>query len=201
MPELSAIANVCSTSARCEYRTPFGWPGGAGRVAHRRSGALVGIRTILNWLGADEERFEIEIVAGDRPTRGDDDGARRSGEETPDLLPQRQKAFVDDQQPIFGVVDDIGEFRGAEAKIQRVQDAAHQRDGEVGLEMGAVIPGQRADAIARADAERQQGLREAARTDGEVRVPITVQRPVRLAGYDLAPRGHPFRMTEDGGER
>jgi len=60
------------------------------------------------------------------------------------------------------VIDDVGEFVGVEAEVQGVQDGADQRDAEIGLEMRAVVPGQRRDTVARLDTERLERRREAA---------------------------------------
>ena len=88
------------------------------------------------------------------------------------LLPERQQAFVDEHGAVVGVVDDVGELVGVEAEVEGVEDAAHERDAEVGLEVRAVVPAERGDAIARPDAEIEQGAGEAAGADGEVAVGV-----------------------------
>ena len=54
-----------------------------------------------------------------------------------------------------------------------MEDAAHERDAEVGLEVRAVVPAERGDAVAGADAEAERG-REASGARGEVGVGVAV---------------------------
>src|SRR5207253_1235451 len=68
------------------------------------------------------------------------------------------------------VVDDVGDLVGVEAEVEGMEDPAGERDAEVGLEVGAVVPGERGDAVAGPDAEAGEGLREAARAAREVAV-------------------------------
>ena len=86
----------------------------------------------------------------------------------PHLFPQRQQRFVDEHRAVVGVVDDVGELVGVEAEVERVEDAADERDAEVGLEVRAVVPAERGDAVAGADAEVEQGAGEAPGAAGEV---------------------------------
>ena len=54
---------------------------------------------------------------------------------------------------ILGVVDDVGDLVGEQARIDGVTDRADAGDAVVQLEMAVVVPGERRDALALADAE------------------------------------------------
>ena len=95
-----------------------------------------------------------------------------------DRLEDRQQHIVHDQEAIPGVVDDVGQFVRMEPEVQRVQDAADDRDPEVGLEVHRVVPHQRGDAIAGAEAEVLQAGREGPRPTVEVAVRAPVRRVV-----------------------
>ena len=60
------------------------------------------------------------------------------------------------------MVDDVGELVGVEAEVERVEDAADERNAEVGLEVLAVVPAEGGDAVAGADAEVGQDTGPAA---------------------------------------
>ncbi len=156
----------------------FRFAGGAGRVAHRRRVELVRLRQVHRGRGLREERFVFEIAGGHRFRGADDDHCLDGGDERLQLLPERQKRFVDDHHRIAGVVDDVGELVVVEAEVERVEDAAHERDGEIGLEVCAVVPGESGDAVARSDAEVDQDAREAAGAIGEVAHGVAVNRLV-----------------------
>ena len=66
-----------------------------------------------------------------------------------------------------------------------MQDTANQRDGEVGLEVRAVIPAERRHAVAGNDAEIEQGASEAPGPVREVAHRVAMNRLVREARDDL----------------
>ena len=66
------------------------------------------------------------------------------------------------------VVDDVGDLLGEQADVQRVQHRADAGHGEIQLEVALVVPGERADAVARLDAQRR-----AARARGDRRAVTT----------------------------
>ena len=181
-----------STSARCEYSTPFGIAGRAGRVAHRGGGALVGIGQLARRLPSSRSATRIR---GSR---------RRTGFVAPTTMTigtltlgftcsqSGQQAFVHEDRAILGVVDDVGELVGVEAEVERVEHAAHQRDAEVGLEVRAVVPAERGDAVAGRDAEIEQDPGEAAGAVGEVGAGVAADRLVGECARRFPGGGRPF---------
>src|SRR5207244_10917415 len=105
--------------------------------------------------------FETPFRNGPAAARYDDRGSINT-RPSPDGRPKRQQAFVDDGDPVAGVEDDVGQFVGMEAEIERMEDAAHQRDSEVCLEVLRVVPGQGRDPVAGVGAKRLAGSGEAA---------------------------------------
>src|SRR3989442_54653 len=80
---------------------------------------------------------------------------------------------------------------------------AGERDAEVGLEVRAVVPGERGDAIAGPDAEAGEGLRETAGAAGEVVVRAAFDGFIGGAPHDGARAEELLGAPEDGveGER
>src|SRR5262249_53662133 len=74
-------------------------------------------------------------------------------------------------------------------------------DGEIGLEVRAVVPHQRGDAIAGLNAEGDEGASEAARAVGPVGNRVAVERLVRIARDDLARTEQLFGAAEDRRQR
>ena len=99
---------------------------------------------------------------------------------------------------VLGVVDDVGELVGVEAEVERVEHAAHERDGEVGLEVRAVIPAERGDAVAGDDAEVEEDAgRGAGRGAVKSAHGVAVNRLVREARDDFLPAEDCFGAAED----
>src|SRR5260370_39626760 len=60
------------------------------------------------------------------------------------------------------MVGDVDDLRGEEPWVDGVADRADAGHREIDLEMTEAVPGERADAVARLDAEPLQGIGEAA---------------------------------------
>ena len=79
------------------------------------------------------------------------------------FLDQRQEREVEEDQPVAGMVDDVGELVVEQPRVDRVDDRAHPRYAVVELEVAITIPGERSDAVARSDAQPGQRVGEPAR--------------------------------------
>src|SRR5262245_52007299 len=88
-----------------------------------------------------------------------------------------------------------------EPEVQRVENGAGYRDGEVRLEMLMMIPSERGDAVAGTDAVAPERVNIAADADAEVAVGVAMKRTIGTAGHDLAARVHLFRVAEDRPQR
>ncbi len=82
------------------------------------------------------------------------------GDVVPDRLPlrrqllhQRREAQVEEDDLVLGMVDDVAELIGEEARVDGVADGADAGDAEIELVMAVAVPGEGPDAIADADAE------------------------------------------------
>ena len=87
---------------------------------------------------------------------------RRAGADRDDMLEadtvvegldERPERLVRDQDPVAGVGSDVGEVVGVEPQVQGVRDEAAGRRADVRLEMLGVVPRERADPVAVAQAE------------------------------------------------
>ena len=77
-----------------------------------------------------------------------------------ELRGERPQHLVDDEHAVARVRGDVRVVVGVQAEVQRVRDEAADRRADVRLEMLVVVPHQRGDAVAVAQAE-------AAQRDGE----------------------------------
>jgi len=116
---------------------------------------------------------------------GEDDVAADPGRPRREPLDQRQEAGIEEQQPIFGVVDDVLDLLREEARIDRVQNRPHSGHAVVQLHMPITVPGQRRDPLTGADAKRRQRVRQLAGTAPEVGIGTTMDRPLARARDDL----------------
>ena len=71
---------------------------------------------------------------------------------------QRNEFGIKAQHARSGVVQDIGEFLGAQPDIERQQDRADLRHAVVGLEQAVTIKAQVGHAVGRLQAQLQQGI-------------------------------------------
>ena len=102
-------------------------------------------------------------------------------------LEQWQQDVIDDQKPIFGVLDDVDQIVRVEAKVQRVEDATRSWNAEVGLQVGVVVPHERRHAITAVEARREKSLAQGPGPTLNVRVGVPPERLVGFLGNDLDP--------------
>jgi len=95
---------------------------------------------------------------------------------------QRSKVHVEEDETVVGVVYDIGDLFGEQARVDGVTDRGHARDGVVDLEMPMGIPRQRTNAVLDLDAEGQQHAHQLARAEVGVAVGVAVCAADRQAG-------------------
>ena len=150
----------------------LGVTGGAGRVAHAGGVGLLERGPRLHRLRARQQLFVVERPRWDLGTGRvlHDDDVLDGLQLLADRLERRPARGIDDEHPVGRVIDDVGDVLRGEPDVHGVQDRAHQRGREVGLEMAVGVPGERADAVALADAERLEGTGQPGRALGEVRV-------------------------------
>jgi hypothetical protein len=162
---------------------------GAGRVAHRRGGVLVELRP-----GKVVRRGSKQVLVAQQVHL-----ARRRHlflfdhrHPMADRLAQRCNAFddwqegeIEEQGPVFGIVDDPGDLLGDQARVQRVQHAAAARDTEVQLEVPIAVPGQRGDAFPRLDADTADRVRHLTGTSMQRAVGSAVNVALDPARHDL----------------
>src|SRR5262249_26023986 len=69
---------------------------------------------------------------------------------------QRDQGVVHDDDPVPGVVDDLGHLGAGQPDVERVQYRTHAGHPEVGLEVLLVVPAERPDRVVRPDPEPGQ---------------------------------------------
>ena len=91
------------------------------------------------------------VVAG-----ADHDVMRHIGQRARHFGEHRNQRAVDDDDPIVGVIDHEGELLGKQPDVEGMHHRPHGRDGQVALQVLLVIPGEGANPLVAADAERAQ---------------------------------------------
>ena len=159
--------------------------GRAARVAHRGREPLVDVALLELVCARGREQLLVVDRAVGRRSVADGDHVLEA-DAVLERLGQRPEHLVDEQDAVAGVLGDVREVVGVEAKVQRVRDHAAGREAEVRLEVLVVVPAERPDAVAVAEPELlAQRDREPLRAVDEVRVRVGVPALVRQPGRDL----------------
>jgi hypothetical protein len=111
---------------------------------------------------------------------------------------QRQEGEVEEQHLVFGVVGDVGDLVGVQARVDGVQHRARARHRVVQLHVAVAVPGQRGHAVAHLDAQTRQRVGHAARTRGQFLVGGAVDVAFDPARHDLAFGVVPFGVNDEG---
>ena len=77
-----------------------------------------------------------------------------------ELLGDRQKVEVDEQEAVGRVVDDVFQLIREEAGIDGVADRTHARHGEIDLVVTVGVPGEGPDPVAGLHAECRERIRQ-----------------------------------------
>ena len=117
-----------------------------------------------------------------------------------DLLDQRQEGYVEEQNLVAGVVDDVGDLLGEEPRIDRVDDRAAARDGVIKLVVAVGVPGERAHAVLMADAKPDQRVGEPARPGRGLRIGVAPNPAFGQPADDLVLAVYGLRMPQDRGD-
>jgi hypothetical protein len=108
-------------------------------------------------------------------------------------LHQRHEGQVDEQHPVLGMVDDVGDLRLEQPRVDGVDYRPHAGNGEVELVMAVAVPGQRPDPVTRTDVQPFEHPGEAAGTPFGVAVGVAMARTLDRVADDLGlavmPRG------------
>ena len=128
--------------------------GGAAGVTDRGGRGLVERLPRRHRAGLGEDLLDRDrALAEGGAVAADDDEALDRRQLVGEGGEQVDQQLVDEEEAIFGVVDDEGDLVGEEPDVHRVQHRAHAGDGEVGGEVVGVVPAEGADDVAVADPE------------------------------------------------
>ena len=114
-----------------------------------------------------------------------------------DLLEDRHEGEVGEDHAVAAMVGDPGDLLGEEARVQRVVDRAGAGDAVPGFEVPPAVPGERADAVADADAVLDEALSHLERALADRGVARLVDRPLDRARDHLAIRMVGRGMIDD----
>ena len=181
----------------------LGIAGGTRGVAQRRGRVLVELRPFVV-VGLGRQQVFVAVQVGDRgaghllPT-AQCDPALDTRTLRRQSLDQRGEIDVEEDVAVIGVVGDVGDLFREQARIDGVADGGHARYGVVDLEMAVGIPRQGADAVAGADAERQQHARQLPRAATGIGVGVAMGAADRQAGDDFSVAVILARMLQEAG--
>ena len=182
-------------------------PGGAAGVAHQRRGPLVQLRPVVPGVlrAASRSAYRSTGTGRRAPTASPGPltmNASTVGSWSAILRQQRDQGVVHDDDPVPGVVDDLGHLGAGQPDVQRVQHRAHRGHPEVGLQVLLVVPAERGHRVARPDPQPGQGPGQPPRVlrHGRVRGPAGARSG---PGHALAAAVHAGAVPHDraDGER
>ena len=114
-----------------------------------------------------------------------------------ELFDERKEREIEEDQPVFRMVDDVRELVEEEPGIDRVDDRFHPGHRVIELEVAIPVPGERADALAGRDAEAPEGARKPARPGMGVAVRVAVDRSFDRARHDLGVAMAAIRVADE----
>ena len=112
-------------------------------------------------------------------------------------LDQRDKARIDKEQPVRGVIDYVDDLVFEQPRVDRVADRADARDRVIELEMAKGVPGECPDAVAGSDPQPQQRASEPLGSALGLAVGIAVDRAFDSARDDFRVAMIARRMFDD----
>ncbi|MBM7365359.1 hypothetical protein JOC45_000040 [Gordonia hydrophobica] len=77
---------------------------------------------------------------------------------------------VDDDDPVFRVIDHVDQLLGEQPDVQGMEDRPHRRHRQIRLEMLGVVPHERRHALVGVDSEAPQSVCEGGATTADVGV-------------------------------
>ena len=163
---------------------------GARGVAKRGSRTFIELRPFVSaglvrdQLLVDQQVGDLAVLGQMRAVGHGHDMAHRL-ELRQQLLDRRQEVEVDEEELILGVVDDVDDLLGEEPRVDGVADRAHAGDAVIELEMAVAVPGQGADAVARLDAEGEQGFGHLLRPGSGIAIGVAVDIALDPPRHDL----------------
>ena len=122
--------------------------GGARGVAHPGRVIFIEVCVLGSFRVLLQQQFVIFVALGHRLTAERNDNHTLQVHPVFYLFEKVQKNIIDNQEPVFGMVHDKGQFVGMKAEVQGVQHTAHSGDTEIRFQMGGVVPHQGCYSIA-----------------------------------------------------
>ena len=99
---------------------------------------------------------------------------------------ERRKNRVEEHIRVFRVMHDVLDLVGKEPRIDRVQNASRAGYAIIDFQMAPAVPGEGRDAIAVTCPQRVERVRDAFGARGDFSIVRAMNRPFRVARYDLA---------------
>src|SRR3954471_24247985 len=101
------------------------------------------------------------------------------------LLGERDKARIEEQCFILGMIYDIRELVSEQTRIDGVAYCTNTGDRVIGLEVSMIVPGKRGNPIAKADAEPEKGSGQLLSARISLRIGISVESTLSRARHNL----------------
>ena len=146
---------------------PLGIARGAGGVAEPGGRILVeaaplGVGRMRLDQGLEAER-PLQVDLGHVVLVGQDDEGLHRRHLVAIFHQHRQEGQVGEDDPVFGVIDDVAELVGEEARVERMAHRPDAHDRVPGLHVPAGVPGQGRDPVAGLHAHGQERVGDAPR--------------------------------------
>ncbi len=100
---------------------------------------------------------------------------------------QRHEVEIEAQNPVFGVIDDVGDLIREEARVDGVADRPDARNTEIEFQMAIGVPRQRSYPVPQSNAEIGQRVGELANTAIGIGIGVAVNIAFAATADDFLP--------------
>ena len=104
------------------------------------------------------------------------------------LLDQRRESAIEEEHPVFGMIDDVNQLLEMQARIAGMDDQAAARHRIINLNVTVIVPGEGADRGARRQSQVGEGVGESFDARRALRKAVAKHRSVGFARNDLRAR-------------
>ena len=159
----------------------LGLTGGARGVAHGGSIVFVHGRVDEIVAGTLEKRLVIVVARGDAAAGVGNHNDALQARVVAEFFVDREQDVVNDQEAVFGVMGDPGDFLGMQTDVQGIEDAAGAGHSKKDFQVPGMVPHHGGHAFAGAQAELGQRVGEAAGAAVKLRVAGPLDGTIRAA--------------------
>ncbi len=131
----------------------------------------------------------------------EDDEPLHIGDRIRNRFENRNKACVEDDELVFGMIDNIGQLLSKKAGVQGVADGPHTHNTVPGLHVPVCVPGHGGDHVSLLDAQLGEGLCCFARAQMNICISRAMNRPLDRPRDHFALAVEPLCVIDNAHDR